>query len=99
MTDAPSTLDQIRDLIHVQYEIDPQTLDADKSLADFGLDSLSTAELIFAIEDHFDISYPDNRTDVRTLAELTAVVEEARHSPTPAAAPTFKGTRPAAGAA
>ena len=70
------TLNQIRSLIQKAYEIDPATLDADKPLAEFGLDSLSLAELVFAIEDHFHIDYPDSRTDVQTLTELAQVVDE-----------------------
>lgn len=73
MTD---TLNQIRGLIQKAYEIDPATLDADKPLSEFGLDSLSLAELVFAIEDHFHIDYPDSRTDVQTLTELAQVVDE-----------------------
>lgn len=92
------SIGRIRELIHANYDIDPATLDADKSLADFGLDSLSTAELIFAIEDHFGIAYPEDRTDVRTLAGLAAVVDEARW-PAAADAEAALGARPAAAGA
>jgi acyl carrier protein len=46
-------------LIHKTFDIDPATIDADKPLQDYGLDSLSKAELLFAIEDHFHFEYPE----------------------------------------
>jgi acyl carrier protein len=73
-----TTLAEILVLIKDSYDIDPATIDPDQPLADFGLDSLSLAELIFAIEDHFHIDYPEARTNVQTLNELAAAVDETR---------------------
>jgi len=47
-------------------------------LSEFVLDSLALAELMFNIEDHFHIDYPESRTGVQTLAELAQVVDEVR---------------------
>ena len=73
-----TTVDEIRELIRTSYDIDPATVDPDKPLSEYGLDSLSLAELVFAIEDHFHIDYPEARTNVQTLAELAQVVDETR---------------------
>jgi acyl carrier protein len=86
----PDTLNQILALIQSAYDIDPATIDPDKPLSEFGLDSLSLAELIFSIEDHFHIVYPESKTHVQTLAELVQVVDEAR-APAPAPAPATIG--------
>jgi acyl carrier protein len=51
-------------------------------LSEFGLDSLALAELMFNIEDHFHIDYPESRTGVQTLAELAQVVDEVRSAVT-----------------
>ncbi len=74
----PTTMTQILTILKTQYDIDPGTIDPAKPLAEFGLDSLSLAELIFAIEDHFHFEYPESRTNVQTLNELVQVVDESR---------------------
>jgi acyl carrier protein len=72
------TLTELRNLIHKTFDIDPAIIDADKPLEDYGLDSLSKAELVFAIEDHFQIVYPEQETHVATLTALADVVARVR---------------------
>jgi acyl carrier protein len=74
----PETLSTLLKLIHEAYDIDPNTIDPDKPLADYGLDSLAKAELLFAIEDEFHIHYPDAESGVETLAALAEVVTRLR---------------------
>jgi acyl carrier protein len=74
----PDTLTELLKLIHKTFDIDPAIIDADKPLEDYGLDSLSKAELLFAIEDHFHIEYPEQETQVATLAALADVVARLR---------------------
>lgn len=75
MTDC---INELLGLIQKAYDIDPSTIDPNQPLSDFGLDSLALAELMFNIEDHFGIDYPESRANVRTLAELAQVVDEVR---------------------
>ena len=75
MTD---TLMELLGLIHTLYGIDPSTIDPLQSLSQFGMDSLALAELMFNIEDHFGIEYPETRTQVDSLSELAQVVTELR---------------------
>jgi acyl carrier protein len=71
-------MNELLGLIQKAYDIDPSTIDPNQPLSDFGLDSLALAELMFNIEDHFGISYPESRANVHTLAELAQVVDEVR---------------------
>ena len=73
-----SSLKELQDLIHEKYGIDPAELDPHASMRDKGLDSLALVEFLFAVEDHFHISMPDNESHVDTLAELAAVVDRVR---------------------
>ena len=73
-----STLTDLLELIHKTFDIDPATIDPDKPLEDYGLDSLSKAELMFAIEDRFGIEYPEQYTTVATLNALAEVVARLR---------------------
>uniref|UniRef100_Q47GV2 Phosphopantetheine-binding protein n=1 Tax=Dechloromonas aromatica (strain RCB) TaxID=159087 RepID=Q47GV2_DECAR len=71
-----NTLEELKQLIKSSFGIEPETLKADAPLADYGLDSLSLAELLFAIEEHFNLDFPDDRADVKTLAGLAALIDE-----------------------
>jgi acyl carrier protein len=73
-----STLEELKQLIHKTFDIDTATLKADAPLEDYGLDSLSFAELLFAIEEHFDVDLPDSRSGVNTLGGLAALIDDLR---------------------
>ena len=73
-----STLDELRDIIHDKYNLDPAILDANVSVRDFGLDSLALAELLFEIEDRLAITLPNNDAGIDTLAGLAALVDRVR---------------------
>lgn len=73
-----NTLDELKQLIHEKFDIGVATLKDDTPLADYGIDSLSLAELLFSIEDHFHVEFPDNRQDINTLTSLAALIDELR---------------------
>ncbi|MEJ8850557.1 acyl carrier protein [Variovorax rhizosphaerae] len=73
-----SSLKDLQELIHEKYGIDTSTLDPDTSLRDKGFDSLALVEFVFAIEDKFGITMPDNDTDIDTLAKLADLVDQVR---------------------
>jgi acyl carrier protein len=73
-----STTSELLELIHEKFEIDPATIDPNKPLEEYGLDSLSKAELLFAIEDRFGFEYPEQYTAVATLNALADVVTRLR---------------------
>jgi acyl carrier protein len=73
-----NTLTELKQLIHKSFDIDPETLLADAPLTDYGLDSLSLAELLFVVEDHFHIDFADAPKDVTTLAGLVTRIDELR---------------------
>lgn len=71
-----NTLDEIKQLINTAFGIDPETLKSDAPLSDYGLDSLALAELLFTIEEHFNLDLPDDRVDVKTLDGLAGLIDE-----------------------
>jgi acyl carrier protein len=73
-----TTIDQLTQLIHDKFEIEKSALQPDLPLADYGLDSLALAELLFTIEEDFDIKFPDRPENIDTLAQLAAWVDELR---------------------
>lgn len=73
-----TTLDQLTQLIHDKFDIDKSTLQAHTPLSDYGLDSLSLAELLFTVEDEFHVQFPERTENIDTLAELAASVDGLR---------------------
>jgi acyl carrier protein len=71
-----SSLKELQVLIQEKYGLDPEALDPHASMRDKGLDSLTLVEFVFAVEDHFKISMPDQDVNVDTLADLAAVVDK-----------------------
>lgn len=73
-----STLNELKSLIQANFGIEPESMKPDTPLADYGIDSLSLAELVFSIEDHFKLDFPDTRTDISTLSQLSVAIDELR---------------------
>ena len=73
-----STLDQLKQLLDEKFGIDPATLDPAQPLIEYGLDSLSLAEFMFTIEEHFGIEFPSGQQDVDTLAALADLIDGLR---------------------
>lgn len=74
------TIDKLTDLICEKFEINKSVLQPDLPLSEYGLDSLALAELLFTIEDDFDVKFPDRPEHINTLAELAASIDELRAS-------------------
>lgn len=75
------TLQELTQLIHKKFDIDTATLKPGLPLEEYGLDSLSLAELLFTIEEDFDIQFPERPENIDTLAGLAALVEQLRARP------------------
>ena len=73
-----SSLKELQDLIQQKYGIEPSALDPHASIRGAGLDSLALVEFLFAVEDHFHISLPDQQGELDTLADLATLVDSLR---------------------
>ncbi|WP_075791874.1 acyl carrier protein [Massilia putida] len=72
------TIEQLTQLLHDKFDIDTASLQPDLPLAEYGLDSLALAELLFTIEEEFDVKFPDRPENINTLTELAAAIDELR---------------------
>lgn len=61
MSDEVAT--KITEIIAEQAMIEPSEVKMDSTLEDLGLDSLAMVEVVFGIEEAFDISVPFNAND------------------------------------
>ena len=66
----------LTDVLAEKYEVDRDAISPEATLTELGLDSLTIVELLFDVEDEFEIEVPEERATFETLAEAAALVEE-----------------------
>ncbi len=69
--------EKIRQILaaHGRLSVDAQSLDTGDDLYDAGLTSLTTVNVMLAIEDAFDIEFPDNKLNRKTFDSIESLVE------------------------
>ena len=69
--------DKIRTILekHSRLDIDFQAIETDDDLYEAGLTSLTTVNIMLAIEDEFDIEFPDNKLNRQTFDSIDSLVE------------------------
>jgi acyl carrier protein len=70
-----STLQTIQRMMVEQFELKSEDLTPDAALEALGLDSLSVIEFMFNIEDEFQIKLPDERVEIKTIQDISSIVE------------------------
>ncbi len=85
--------DQVLSIIAHEAHRAPDELRADMTLEELGLDSLGLVEVIFAIEEQFDISVPFNANDtaqaqfdISSVGAIVRAVERLISGESPSAA-------------
>lgn len=71
---------QVFEIIAKQAKIDVAAITPESTLKDLGIESLDAIELIFDIEEHFDITFPDQQGanfDSDTAQSLVDAVQTA----------------------
>ncbi|MEY4295570.1 MAG: hypothetical protein RLY82_1258 [Pseudomonadota bacterium] len=77
MTSDIGILPKLLKLIADQHHLDVSSVTLDTGLADAGLDSLAVAELLFSIEDEFNVDLGEVEPDAipATMGELVALIQ------------------------
>ncbi len=58
-----------------QFDLKLEDLTPDSTLESLGLDSLSVIEFMFNLEDELKIKLPDERVELKTLQDVTNLVD------------------------
>jgi acyl carrier protein len=89
-----STLERVKIIVANQLDIDPSDLTETTELQEVGFESLDVIEVIFSLEDAFQVDIPFNANDndpseMKTVGDIVRMVEVilAGKSPDPGAAP------------
>jgi len=59
-----------------QFDLKLENLTPEATLESLGLDSLSVIEFMFNLEDEFKIKLPDERVEIKTLQDVTNLVDK-----------------------
>lgn len=71
---AESTFERVCEIVREQGGLDDVELTEDTKLADVGLDSLATVEIVMACEDEFGIEI-DSDANPTTIGEFVKIVD------------------------
>jgi acyl carrier protein len=71
-----TTFETMKRIIVKDYELPPERLTPDTPLADVELDSLAITELIFALEDEFNVTAKTNGQGMQTLGDIAAYIDQ-----------------------
>ena len=72
---AESTFERVCEIVREQGGLDDVELTEDTKLADVGLDSLATVEVVMACEDEFGIEI-DSDANPATIGEFVKIVDD-----------------------
>ena len=71
-----TTFETMKRIIVKDYELEPERLMPDTPLADIELDSLAITELIFALEDEFNVTAKTNGQGMQTLGDIATYIDQ-----------------------
>ena len=66
----------IANVLSETYDVSPEAISPEATLTELGLDSLTIVELLFDVEDEFEIEVPEERATFKTVGEAAALVDE-----------------------
>jgi acyl carrier protein len=73
------TLSKIQSMLAKEYGLPMEQLGPEQALADLGIDSLTTIEFMFKLEDEFSISLSEERDTLSTVRDIAILVDAVRH--------------------
>lgn len=72
----PTTFERLSTILAKDYKVAPDRLTLDAPLEGLGIDSLGTVELLWNIEDVFQIKLPPEPVALLTLGDVVRYVDE-----------------------
>ena len=90
--EADTTFERLRQILAKEFEVAPELIHPAARMDELAIDSLAVIEVIFQLEDAFDISFPQEPGQLQTVGDLVArvdrlVTEQRAPAPSEAAAP------------
>lgn len=70
-----SSYKYIEEWLVEKLDVKPELIKPEATLSDLGIDSLSAVELVFDLEDEYEIEVPEEEADFDTLGEAAAMID------------------------
>ncbi len=70
------TLQTLKSIIAEKLDVNPDTITAESTMEDLGLDSLDTFDVIFRAEDTFKIKVSNYQADIKTLQDVVNMIDQ-----------------------
>jgi acyl carrier protein len=70
------TLQTLKKIIAEKLERDPESISSESTMADIGLDSLDTFDVIFRAEEEFNIKVTDYQAELKTLQDVVNLIDQ-----------------------
>jgi len=91
-TEENTTFERLREILAKEFDVAPELIHPAARMDELAIDSLAVIEVIFQLEDAFDISFPQEPGQLQTVGDLVArvdrlVTEQRAPAPSEAAAP------------
>ena len=74
-TEADTTFERLRQILAKEFEIAPELIHPAARMDELAIDSLAVIEVIFRLEDEFNISFPQAPGELRTVGDLASCVD------------------------
>jgi acyl carrier protein len=71
-----TTLERLEKILEERYKVPPDRITLDAPIDTLGLDSLGMTELLFFIEEEFEITLPYEPVSMRTVGEAVRYIDE-----------------------
>ena len=91
-TEENTTFERLRQILAKEFDVAPELIHPAARMDELAIDSLAVIEVIFQLEDAFDISFPQEPGQLQTVGDLVArvdrlVTEQRAPAPSETAAP------------
>lgn len=87
-----TTFERLGTILLKDYKLTPDRLTPDTALESLGIDSLGTVELLWNIEEVFQIKLPSEPVDLPTLGDVVRFIDALVASQAGSPAPAVPGT-------
>lgn len=71
-----TTFERLRTILQKDYAVAPEQLTMDSTLQDLGIDSLGVVELLFTVEDTFDLRLPSEPVPMHSVGDVVRYIDE-----------------------
>ena len=74
-TEENTTFERLRQILAKEFDVAPELIHPAARMDELAIDSLAVIEVIFQLEDAFDISFPQEPGQLQTVGDLVARVD------------------------